>query len=104
MTHAPTRSRAAPPAATICCVDGSRRIDRKSNQVDRPARVVRLARGSVQSRRVKVLVVDEHGPSISVLCHVLSSFGHTCMGVASAAEALDSVVSFEPDVVVYEWN
>ena len=51
-----------------------------------------------------MLVIDEHGPSVVVLCHALSSRGHTCIGVSSASEAVDCITAFQPDVVFYEWN
>ena len=51
-----------------------------------------------------MLVVDEHAPSVAVLGHSLTSLGHTCKGVTSAAEAVDCIVAFAPDVVLYEWN
>jgi DNA-binding response OmpR family regulator len=66
--------------------------------------VERLARGSVQWRNLKVLVVDEHYPSVAVLCHALTSHAYICIGVTSAAAALDVILSFRPDAVVYEWN
>ena len=51
----------------------------------------------------RVLIIDEHGPSIAVLLHVLEARGCTCMAVSTATEALDCIAAFQPDVVVYEW-
>ena len=53
---------------------------------------------------LKILVVDDHGPSIAVLCHALTSRGHACEAVSSATDALDCVGRFQPQVVFYEWN
>jgi len=53
---------------------------------------------------LRILVVDDHGPSIAVLCHALTSRGHTCEGVRTATDALRCVDRFQPQVVLYEWN
>jgi two-component system, OmpR family, response regulator len=57
----------------------------------------------VQFHRSRILVLDEHEPSLVVLCRVLASRGHTCDAVSSAADALDLVASLRPRVVLYEW-
>jgi CheY-like chemotaxis protein len=61
-------------------------------------------RGLVQLQDLRVLIVDEHGPSIAVLFHALTSRGFTCERACSAELALARVASFQPDVVIYEWN
>jgi CheY-like chemotaxis protein len=72
--------------------------------VDRPGRVSRWPRGSTRWPCHRVLILDEHGPSISVLIHMLEARGCTCMAVSTVAEALDCIAAFEPDVVLYEWH
>ena len=53
---------------------------------------------------LKVLIVDDHAPSVAVLSHALASRGYKCEAVCDAAEAVACVGSFEPDVVFYEWR
>ena len=53
---------------------------------------------------LKILVVDDHGPSIAVLCHALRSRGYACEAVSTATDALNCVCRFQPQVVFYEWN
>lgn len=51
--------------------------------------------------RARILLLDEHRP---VLKLVLVGRGHVCDAVDTAADALRSVASFDPDVVLYEWH
>jgi CheY-like chemotaxis protein len=53
---------------------------------------------------LKILVVDDHPGSMTVLRHALSSRGHVFEGVESRTEALDRAASLQPDVVLYEWH
>lgn len=55
------------------------------------------------SRCTRVLVVDEHALSRKVVALMLKMSGHETLAVASVADALDSIVTFGPDVVVLEW-
>lgn len=58
----------------------------------------------LHSQSLKILVVDDHAPSIAVLCHALTSRGHACEAVSTATDALNCVDRFQPQVVFYEWN
>lgn len=58
---------------------------------------------SLQSS-LKILIVDEHAPSIAVLSHALASRGHACEAVATVENALACAASLALDVVIYEWN
>lgn len=53
---------------------------------------------------MKILIVDQHAPSIAVLSHALASRGYAFETASSVGEAIARIVSFSPDVVVYEWN
>jgi two-component system, OmpR family, response regulator len=53
---------------------------------------------------LRVLIVDDHAPSVAVLALALTSRGYTCEAVSDAAEAVECVARFEPDVVFYEWR
>lgn len=52
----------------------------------------------------RILVVDQHVASRTTTTIVLSSRGHLCQHVDSAASAIAAVDAFRPDVVIYEWN
>jgi len=59
----------------------------------------------VQSvRPLRILIVDEYAPSLLVLSNVLRSRGHHCEGTTTAAAALARMRTFQPHVVLYEWN
>lgn len=59
---------------------------------------------SVQSRQLKILILDEHAPSIAVLAIALTSRGYACEAASTAAEAIAYAAQFHPDVVIYEWD
>lgn len=52
----------------------------------------------------RILVVDQHVASRTTTSIVLTSRGHLCQHVDSAASAIAAVDAFRPDVVIYEWN
>lgn len=78
----------------------------RSSQTARLGRfAVRLLAGSVLVHsQLRILVLDEHAPSMSVLRHALRSRGYTCKGATTIAEALELAVALQPDVVLYEWH
>jgi CheY-like chemotaxis protein len=51
----------------------------------------------------RVLVVDEHDGSRTVMCHVLRGRGHLCETVLDASAAMCAIETFRPDIVLYEW-
>lgn len=58
----------------------------------------------MQYQRLKILIVDEHPPSVAVLSLALTSRGYVCEAASTAAEALACAVQFQPHVVIYEWD
>lgn len=54
--------------------------------------------------RARILLLDQHRPSLAVLKLALVGRGHVCEAVETAEDALRSVVSFEPEIVLYEWH
>lgn len=52
----------------------------------------------------KILIVDEHPPSLAVLAYALASRGYACEAACTAGEALARVAAWQPNVVVYEWD
>lgn len=54
--------------------------------------------------RARILLLDEHRPSLAVLKLVLTGRGHVCECVETAEEALKAMASFAPDIVLYEWH
>lgn len=53
---------------------------------------------------MRVLVIDDHPLSITVLSRTLILRGHRCMSASNIVDSLACMVSFQPDVVMYEWN
>ena len=53
---------------------------------------------------MRILIVDDHRPSVEVLRHVLISRGHECACADDVPGALESLQLFRPDAVIYEWN
>ena len=58
----------------------------------------------MRSQQLKILILDEHAPSIAVLTIALTSRGYACEAASTAAEAIAHVAQFHPDVVIYEWD
>jgi len=58
----------------------------------------------LKKRNQRLLIVDEYVPSRTVLLIALRMRGHECLGVGSAADALASVDTFEPSVILLEWD
>ncbi len=50
----------------------------------------------------RILVLDDHQQSRTIACLLLRAAGHTCEPVTSVMEALMSLDSFKPDVLIYE--
>jgi DNA-binding response OmpR family regulator len=53
---------------------------------------------------VRVLIFDPHDGSRTVTRLVLTSMGYECTTVGTMLDALGAIDTFEPDVVIYEWN
>lgn len=51
----------------------------------------------------RILVLEDNDLASRALIHVLELRGYSCLGVASAGEALDQLPIFEPEIVLYEW-
>jgi DNA-binding response OmpR family regulator len=51
----------------------------------------------------RVLVVDEYEPSRRAVLAGFERRGYACEAVASEQEALVSIDTFDPDVIVLEW-
>lgn len=56
------------------------------------------------SQHLRILIVDEHVPSLVILSNVLRARGHTCENARCATSAIARVRTFRPEVVLYEWN
>lgn len=57
-----------------------------------------------QERALRILVLDEHVPSLTVAMYFLTSRGYKGCVAERAAEAIACVESFRPQFVFYEWN
>jgi CheY-like chemotaxis protein len=55
---------------------------------------------SLRAERPYVLLVDDHGPTLRLLCEVVKSAGHRCATASSAREAIACVDAQRPQVVV----
>lgn len=51
----------------------------------------------------RVLIVDPHEGSRTVLFYALRSRGHTCIAVSAIDAALALIPVFQPEVIAYEW-
>jgi CheY-like chemotaxis protein len=59
---------------------------------------------STIGRARRVLVLDDDDGSRAITKYVLEEAGHVCEVVVSALAALAAIVTFAPDVVLYEWD
>lgn len=57
-----------------------------------------------QEGALRILVLDEHLPSLTVAMHFLTSRGYKGCVAQRADEAIACVESFRPHFVFYEWN
>jgi DNA-binding response OmpR family regulator len=51
----------------------------------------------------RVLLLEDHEGARFVMRQALAALGYECRAVASAKSLLQAVVTFEPDVIIYEW-
>lgn len=58
---------------------------------------------SEQAGARRILVIDDYLDSRFVTCMALGLRGHTCDHVGTALDAVASISSFRPDVVILEW-
>ena len=58
----------------------------------------------VKKRYQRLLIVDEYALARTALLIALRMRGHECMGVGSAADALACLETFEPTVILLEWD
>jgi DNA-binding response OmpR family regulator len=58
----------------------------------------------VESRRCRVLIVDDYQDLRTLIYERLARSGYVCETVASGDAALEIVVSYQPDVVIFEWR
>ncbi|MBE9158065.1 PAS domain-containing protein [Nodosilinea sp. LEGE 06152] len=49
---------------------------------------------------IRVLIVDDHADTLELLATLLTQYGATVLAVNSAAEAMEGLESFQPDVIV----
>ena len=64
----------------------------------------RWERTSTAGRARRVLVLDDDANSRTITKYVLEQAGHVGEVVANARAALAALISFAPDVVLYEWD
>lgn len=56
------------------------------------------------ARSRRILLVDEHVPSLRSMSYALSLCGHVCDWAESAGAAMVAIDGFAPECVVLEWN
>jgi len=59
---------------------------------------------TVSGSRRRVLLVDDHRPSLMVLRHAVTTRGNKVEMAESADNAITAIPTFRPDLVLYEWN
>lgn len=52
----------------------------------------------------RILLLDDHPGSCAAMSFILRMRGHTCMAVTTIDEAIAEAHTFQPDVILFEWQ
>jgi CheY-like chemotaxis protein len=52
----------------------------------------------------RILLLDDHDGSRAIMVSVLTLHGHSCRVVDTPAQLVDAVSTFQPDLIIYDWN